>query len=174
MIIGCGGAGKSTLAKQLHAITGIEVIHLDQRYWKANWIEPEKAEWEKVMRELVERDNWIMDGNYGGTMEIRMARADLIIFLNRSRWLCLYRVLKRRFQYYGKTRPDMMEGYEERLSWAFLVYVYNYNNTRRPKILRRLKELNGQKEVEVLRNGKEIKVLLNKIKTKTPTENGTI
>lgn len=68
----------------------------------------------------------------------------------------------------------MMEGYEERLSWAFLVYVYNYNNTRRPKILRRLKELNGQKEVEVLRNGKEIKVLLNKIKTKTPTENGTI
>ena len=107
MIIGCCGGGKSTLARRVHEITGIELIHLDQHYWKANWVESEKEEWRQKVEELVKGDSWIIDGNYGGTMEIRMRRADIIVFLNRERWTCLYRVLKRTFLNYGKTRADM-------------------------------------------------------------------
>jgi len=40
MIIGCAGAGKSTLARKLGAITGLPVIHLDREHWRPGWVEP--------------------------------------------------------------------------------------------------------------------------------------
>lgn len=77
MIIGCCGAGKSTLARKLHAVAGLELIHLDRQYWKSGWIETEPEEWGEKVAGLVAKPNWIIDGNYGGTMDIRIKRADL-------------------------------------------------------------------------------------------------
>ena len=116
IIIGSCGAGKSTLAKQLHQATGVPLIHLDTQYWSAGWVEPTKAAWEQKVKTLVAQPGWIMDGNFGGTMPIRMARADTIIYLDRSRWLCLFRVLRRVAKNYGKTRSDMAAGCPERFS----------------------------------------------------------
>ena len=84
MVIGCGGAGKSTFSKKLGQLTGLEVIHLDQYYWKPNWEESDKEEWNQLATQLATKPSWIMDGNYGGTMDIRIARADTIIYLDFS------------------------------------------------------------------------------------------
>src|SRR6478672_8699445 len=65
LIIGSSGAGKSTFAKQLGEITGIEVVHLDKVYWRPNWVEMPKDEWRKTVAHLLAGDTWIMDGNYG-------------------------------------------------------------------------------------------------------------
>ncbi|MGB3801933.1 MAG: hypothetical protein WA952_19090 [Lewinella sp.] len=160
MIIGCGGAGKSTLAQQLHAITGIPLIHLDRHYYQPDWAAPKMKEWEATVATLAARDKWIMDGNYGGTMDLRFERADTIIFLDRSRWRCLYRVIKRLVASYGRTRPDMGAGCRERFNWGFIVYVFRYNSTRRPALLNRLADLADYKEVYRLRNDKGVNAFL--------------
>ena len=165
MIIGCCGAGKSTLARQIHDITNIRLVHLDQYFWQPNWVETQTTEWEKIVSRLSDLPSWIMDGNYGGTMDIRLNKADVIIFLDRPTWLCLYRVIKRVLRYHGKTRPDMKEGCEERFSWTFLKYVYHYNRTRKPKILEKLNHYRAEKEVFVLRNNRAVRKYLKEIKT---------
>ena len=76
-----------------------------------------------IQQKLVRKDEWIIDGNYGGTMDIRLREADIVIFLDYSRYLCLYRALKRMIQYRNKSRPDMVEGNNERLDYAFLKWI---------------------------------------------------
>ncbi|PPK88506.1 adenylate kinase family enzyme [Neolewinella xylanilytica] len=164
LIIGSGGAGKSTLAGQLHALTGIEVIHLDQHYWQPDWVETEKREWEEKVAALAARDSWIMDGNYGGTLDLRIERADTVIFLDRSRWRCLYRVMKRLAISYGRTRADMAAGCRERFDWAFVTYVYGYTRTRRPAILSKLEGIHPQKTVVRLRSDREVSTYLAAVK----------
>ncbi|MEO0341666.1 MAG: DNA topology modulation protein [Bacteroidota bacterium] len=156
MIIGCGGAGKSTLARELREILGLPLVHLDQAYWRPNWEERDKQEWEQIVIQLANRKEWILDGNYGGTMDIRLQRADTVVFLDRSRWVCVFRVLKRWWQTAGRTRPDMAEGCEERLSLHFLHYVFFYNKTRRPGILKKLAQLSSKQTVFQLRTQREI------------------
>ena len=82
LIIGSGGAGKSTLARQMGEISGLPVIHLDAEHWRPGWIEPSKDEWAARVDELTRGESWIMDGNYGGTMSQRIAAADTILFLD--------------------------------------------------------------------------------------------
>ncbi len=164
MIIGCGGAGKSTLAKALHDITGLPLIHLDQLYWKPNWQETEKTAWETIVTEVATKPKWIIDGNYGGTMDIRLQEADTIIFLNRSTFRCLYRAMKRIIIHYGKTRPDMHPGCPEHFEWEFIHYILRYNLTRRPAILKKLEQLKGAKEVLIFRNDREVEAYLEALK----------
>ena len=160
MVIGCGGAGKTTFARNLHSITGIKLIHLDQHYWQADWVETNSADWEKKVEQLSAEEEWIIDGNYGGTMDIRLSKADTVIFINRSKWLCIYRVLYRFIKNVGRSREDMAEGCPERFTWDFIKYIYHYNNTRRPQILAKLNSLVAGQEIVVLNNSLEIKQYL--------------
>src|SRR5580765_7184882 len=90
LVIGSGGAGKSTFAKRLGEILKIEVIHLDSLYWKPGWIEPPKPEWKKTIERLLTRDFWVMDGNYSGTLDVRFEACDTVIFLDIARMICLW------------------------------------------------------------------------------------
>ena len=157
-IIGAGGAGKSTLARCLGELLGLEVIHLDALYWKPGWTETPRSEWEALQRALVARDTWIIDGNYGGTMEIRLRAADTVVFLDAPRWRCVYQVLKRRFQYRGRTRPDLAAGCPERITWEFLRWIWSYPAQRRRGILEKLKT--GNAEVIVLRSQRQVRAFL--------------
>lgn len=163
IIIGSSGAGKSTLALKLQQITGLELIHLDQQYWEAGWVEPAKSTWKAKVKMLTEKESWIIDGNYGGTMDIRIEAADTIIYLDRSRWVCLYRVFKRIIQNYGKTRYDMAQGCPERFNWEFIQYVFFFNNKRKPGILRKLQNLQSHQQLYIFRSDKAIKKFLRSI-----------
>ena len=164
MVIGCSGSGKSTFSRRLHELTQLPLVHLDQAYWKPNWVEPSIEEWRSIVTKLAAEDNWIMDGNYSGTWDLRIPRADTIIFLDKPTSVCLYRVLKRIFQNYGKVRPDMVSGCPERLDATFLHYVLMYNRTRRTKNLKQLEALKKEKQVFVFRKNKEIEAFITKIK----------
>ncbi|MEM6700587.1 MAG: hypothetical protein AAF599_19435 [Bacteroidota bacterium] len=124
LIIGNSGAGKTTLAYQIQELTGLELIHLDQEYWQAGWVEMHYFDWRDRVEQLTAKEMWIMDGNYRGTFDIRIPKADTIILLDRSKWLCLFRAIKRILRYYGKTRPDMAADCPERFDWEFLKYIY--------------------------------------------------
>lgn len=158
MIIGCGGSGKSTLSKKLHQITGLELIHLDQVFWTPGWKELPLSEWIAAHTNILATKNqWILDGNYGSTMDSRLEKADTIIFLSMPTYLLLYRVLKRTFQHYGESRPDMPANCPERISFKFLHYILFYNKTRTPNILKKLEVAKKEgKQVFILRTKKEV------------------
>jgi adenylate kinase family enzyme len=150
LIIGPGGSGKSTLARRIGDCTGLPVVHLDSMYWKEGWVETPKEEWARVVQDLAAREAWVMDGNYGGTLDLRLAVADTVVFLDLPRWVCLWRVVKRRIWFHGRSRPDMCPGCPERLSWAFLKWIWSYPRARRPGILQRLQAAASAKRVIIL------------------------
>lgn len=163
VLIGSGGSGKSTLARQLGDKLKLNVYHLDALFWKPNWVGIPKNEQKDVQNELVKKEEWIIDGNYGGTIDIRLKSADTIIFLDVHRTICVYRALKRMLQYRNKTRPDMGEGCKERLDFGFLKWIWDYPKTKRPEILKRIEQLSKEKQVIILRTPKQIQKLLEEL-----------
>jgi adenylate kinase family enzyme len=152
LVIGSGGAGKSTFARRLGQLLSLEVIHLDSLYWNSGWVETPKAEWAKMVEELARRDSWIMDGNYSGTFDIRIKACDTLIFLDMPRRVCFWRVLKRLIVYRHRTRPDMAAGCNEKLSWEFILWVWNFPKKQRPKILDLMRQNAGHKKMFRLRS----------------------
>ena len=150
MIIGCGGSGKSTLAIQLARKLSLTVHHLDSLFWRPGWQETPKAEWRVLQEKLCAEQEWILDGNYGGTMNVRFANADTIIFLDLSTFTCLLGAIQRFFRFHGRSRPDMAEGCQERLSWDYLKWIWTYRRNRRPKILIQLDKLKDEKHIVFL------------------------
>ncbi|HVF47034.1 MAG TPA: DNA topology modulation protein [Pyrinomonadaceae bacterium] len=160
MVVGSGGAGKSTFSKHLGEILGIEVIHLDQLYWRPNWIDTPKDEWAAMVRDLVKRETWIMDGNFGGTRQIRLNACDTAIWLDIPRAICMYRVLKRAIVYRNRSRPDMAEGCNERLDWDFIRWVWNYPKRARTRIAKELEQAPG-KRIVILRSRRDVERFLS-------------
>ncbi|MEP6781746.1 MAG: DNA topology modulation protein [Gemmatimonadaceae bacterium] len=157
LIIGCAGAGKSTFATALGGILRLPVIHLDSHFWQPNWKETERSVWHLKVGELLARDAWIMDGNYGGTMAMRVASSDTIIFLDFPRSTCLFRVLKRGIKYWHRERPDIGKGCAEQLpDFQFLKFIWTYRRTRRPIILELLRANEEEKRVVILRSPREL------------------
>ncbi len=163
-IIGSGGSGKSTLARRLGELLKIEVFHLDALFWKPGWVGASRDEQQMVQNELVENDSWIFDGNYGGTMDIRLNKADTIIFIDMPRTICVFRIIKRRLQYRNKTRPDMGEGCKEKLDLEFLKWVWEYPKIKKPTILSKLQSISKEKEIIILTSPDEVERFLSKIK----------
>lgn len=153
-IIGCGGAGKTSLARNLGERLGIPVHHLDAMFWKPGWQPVERPVFAAAQREIVASPAWVIDGNYGGTMEIRLAAADTIVFMDLSRAACLWGALKRRIQ--QKPGPDKDPRNRERLTLEYLRWIWGYRSSRRPGILRRLKELGDEKTVVILRSRRDV------------------
>lgn len=159
MIIGCGGAGKSTLARQLGEKTGLPVVHLDKLFWKPGWVSLSQEEFDLVHQEAISRERWIIDGNFDRTIPQRLSRCDTVLYLDFSRWACVMGVAKRVLTTYGTVREDMGEGCPERFDLEFLKWVWDFNKNKRQKNYRLLEEAEGV-EVTILKNRREVKRFL--------------
>ena len=163
LLIGSGGSGKSTLARVLGSLLGIDVHHLDALLWKPNWSPATRQEQIKTQSALIGCDSWIIDGNYGGTLDLRLHAADTIVFLDLPRIICTYRVLKRMLSYRGKTRPDMGPGCEERFDPKFLKWVWDYPKSQRPNVINRLQALPDNKQVIILHSRTEVRDFITRV-----------
>ena len=123
LVVGPCGAGKSTLAFALAERWNLPLFHLDKFYWKPGWIESSEEERAERIGEVVSREAWLLEGNYGSTLHLRLPRATRVIYLDYPIPLCLWRIMKRIRRYGGRTRPDMAEGCEERFDINFMWYV---------------------------------------------------
>lgn len=164
LIIGSGGAGKSTLARRLGEATGIEVVHLDVLHWRPGWTEAPKAEFLQAVEEALKKDRWIIDGNFGSTMEMRLTACDTAVFLDFPRTVCLYRVIKRRLTYRNRHRPDMSEGCNEKIDYEFLHWVWTFPQRARSQIEERLKRFENERTIIRLRSSREVEEFIKKIK----------
>lgn len=168
MVIGISsGVGKSTFARRLGEALHIPVYHLDTLYWKPGWVESPLEEFSKAQQKIVNHDQWIIEGNYSNTFEMRAEHADTIIYLELPLYVCLYRVIKRWFMNIGKTRPDMAEGCKEKIDWAFIKFIITTYYPRKKKMEARFKtfqSLGPTKKIISLKSKKEIQAFLANIK----------
>ena len=163
LIIGCGGAGKSTMARKLGERTGIPVVHLDQIYWSTgNWQHLERAEFDALLAIELEKPHWILDGNFDRTMEWRLEKCDTVIYLDFNRFACIFGWLKRVITNWGTARPDMAPGCNEWFDPEFAKWLWNFNKQNRTRYLNLLKEAEG-KTVYILRNRRQVNHFLKKI-----------
>ncbi|MEV0898969.1 topology modulation protein [Actinoplanes sp. NPDC049802] len=119
-IVGCGGSGKSHLARRLSERLGLPVAHLDDHYYDDDWNAAPAGEFAAMQRDLATADRWIIDGNYASTLPIRLARADTVIFLDLPATTCLWSIARR--------------GGRHRINGSFLWYVLRYRHRMRPRV----------------------------------------
>ena len=143
ILVGCGGAGKSTLARAMGERTCLPVVHLDQIFWRENWQSIPREEFDQLLQVELEKPRWIIDGDYGRTLPLRLKYCDTAIFLDYPRWQCVAGVLKRIISSHGRTRPDMAQGCKERFDWEFLTWVWNWRKNKRQGILEAFAQAEG-------------------------------
>lgn len=164
LVIGSGGSGKSTFSTRLGALLNLEVSHLDKFFWRPGWARPAPEEWLQTVTELTDRDAWIIDGNYTRTLDLRIQKCDTVVFLDLSRWVCLWRIVKRVLRYRNDSRPDMAEGCPEKLDLEFLLWVWNYPRWTRPKVVRLCRERCAEKQIVWLRSRGEVERFLKTVR----------
>ena len=155
IVIGCPGSGKSTVSRALHNKSGIPLYHLDMVYWNADKTTAEKSVFLERLSTVLEKDEWIIDGNYGSTMELRMAACDTVIFLDYPLDVCLDGIRERR----GKPRSDM-PWIETEEDAEFIEFIKSYNEQQKPKVLELLEKY-GDKNIVIFKSREEADAFLN-------------
>ncbi len=148
LIVGCAGSGKSRLAVQLGQRMGLPVVHLDVLFWRPGWKKGDLSDFRAKVVAAHAGDGWISDGNFvNDSFDLRLPRADAVIVLERSRWLCLFRVLWRAV--FDRERPDLPAGCPEKPDWDLLTYIWNFKRVDRPHLEAAL--LSRARELRVIR-----------------------
>ena len=158
IIIGCPGGGKSTLARALHALTEIPLYHLDLMYWNSDRTTVEKSVFLERLADAMSGDEWIIDGNYSSTMEMRIAACDTVILLDYPTEICLAGIRARR----GKVRADM-PWVELEEDAEFMEFARTFREKEIPKILARIEKHRADKAVIVLKSREEAQKLLSQL-----------
>lgn len=157
MIIGCPGSGKSTFARALAEKTGLPLYYLDMMYWNPDRTTKPKEEFRADLREKVKLPEWIIDGNYGSTLEVRMEACDTVIFLDFPAEVCLAGIEERR----GKPRADM-PWIETEPDLEFIEFIKKYNEESRPKVIELLEKYK-KKNIIVFKSRAEADEFLRRI-----------
>lgn len=153
-IIGAPGTGKTTLANKLSEIYHIEATHIDGLHHLENWQIRDKSERDKMILEIVQKDEWIIDGTYRSTLKARLERADLIIWLDFSTFAQLKGIVGRFLKNKGIEKPEI-PGCKEKLDKTFFFYVLKYNKNKRNIIVENLECIDKNK-VLVFKNRKSL------------------
>lgn len=156
LIIGCPGSGKSTFARALREITGLPLYHLDRLYWNPDKTTVPKEVFRQRLREVLEKDCWILDGNYNSTMEPRLKQCDAVFFLDYPVEVCISGIRAR----FGKPREDL-PWVETEQDEDFLRFIRDFREESRPKILALLNKY-PEKQVITFRTRQEADAWLRK------------
>lgn len=153
------GAGKTTFSRCLAEKRKLPLVHLDALFWEENWQPAPGDAFDARLREAMARPAWILDGNYGRTLPLRLARCDTVIYLDYPRIVCLAGVVRRVIANHGRTRPDMAANCPERWDRGFLKYVWDFRREHRAEYLALLSRQEG-KRVVILKSRRETRRFL--------------
>ena len=96
IVIGCSGAGKTTFSKKLAKTVNLPLYNLDTLYWKLDATHITREELIQKQQEIFKKDEWIIDGNFRNTLELRIAQAELIYYFDIPRKICIDGVTTRK------------------------------------------------------------------------------
>ena len=147
LVLGCPGAGKSTLARSLGEALSLPVVHLDKLWWKSGWANRTEVEFDALLDAVLLGEEWVIDGNYLRTLPRRLERCYAVVLLDYPRRVCLFRALRRILSWRGRTRPDMAADCPERLDGEFVRWIWEFHRTQRPQVLELLDGWTGELRV---------------------------
>ena len=150
LVIGCPGAGKSTLAYKLHEITGLPLYHLDLIWHLPDRTHISQEVFDERLSEILARDRWIVDGNYARTLGMRLDKCDAVLFLDYPPDVCLSGAAAR----VGKKRDDL-PWVEECFDEEFRQWILDFPNTQLPQIYELLTRYEGKKEILIFHSREE-------------------
>lgn len=157
IIIGCPGSGKSTFARKLAEKSGLPLFHLDLLYWNSDKTTASKDVFRERLNNILIKDEWIIDGNYGSTMELRISACDTVFFLDYDVDVCLSGINERK----GKPRPDM-PWIETEDDEEFLQFIRDYNANSRPKVIELLNKYSNR-DIFIFKNRNEAEIFIENI-----------
>ena len=140
IIIGCPGSGKSTFARRLKGITGLPLYHLDMLYWNEDKTTVSKEIFIERLQYAMNNSKWIIDGNYGSSMEMRLKECDTVFFLDYPTDVCIDGIEKRK----GKPRSDMPGINDDGTDEDFIAFVRNFNSESRLKVISLLEKYHSK------------------------------
>lgn len=158
LIFGLPGSGKSSFALELSSCLKIPVYHLDRYFFIHNWVERDYQEFLYIQKQIVDKETWIIDGNAIKSLDLRFSRADLAVYFHFSRYICLWRMVKRLFCKNIRIE-DRAEGCIETLSWKLVRYMWRFDKRIKP-ILEELKQKYPSVKVLVLHSDTDVKKTL--------------
>ncbi len=133
-LIGLPGSGKSTFAVRLGRLLSIPVHHLDKHMFEPNGNKRDKQDFLSIQKAIVDEESWIVEGCSFSTFEMRFARADTVIYFFLPRSLCIWRMLKRIFNY------EKSFGGLRKITWGLLKYTWHFDAEKREKIAELVKK----------------------------------
>jgi adenylate kinase family enzyme len=157
-LIGCGGSGKTFLSKQFAALIDAPVTHLDAVYYDDEWNTLPKEKFAAVQEDLVAAPAWVIEGNYAGTLPIRLRAADTVIFLDLHPAVCLCGIAQRRLRY-GRGQHNAT-GVYDRITWNFIRYVWSYRKTMAPRVRTLIGEHAAHATVHVVTSRRQARALV--------------
>jgi|SRR5881394_2558521 len=160
LVIGSPGAGKTTLAAKLAAKLDLPVHYLDRHHWEPGWKYRDAARARERVQAICDTAAWVMDGNFSETFDLRLPRADTLIWLDYPRATCIRRILVRTIKDYGRPKPDLPDGCPERLDIGVLRFAWEFPVRRRPEISAGIGRFGGHLRVIQLRNDREAAAFL--------------
>ncbi|MGH8420125.1 MAG: AAA family ATPase [Pseudomonas sp.] len=165
MIIGQPGSGKSTLAREMGKRTGLPVVHIDTIHWQPGWIERSIDEKTRLCREVEAGDRWIFEGGHSATWDNRIARADLLVWIDRSSALRFWRVLLRTLMLRGRPRPDLPEDCPEQLANLpeFFRFMWSTRKSARARMRQLVATAPSACRVVCLRSNRQTRLFLSDI-----------
>ena len=161
-IMGGPGSGKSTLARALGARLDLPVfIH-----WKPDWVERPQSEKRTLVRDVLAQEAWVFEGGFSAIQAERLARAEVVIWLDLPYALRMWRVLRRTARWYGQVRPDMQDGCPEGRNpemLAFWRFIWRTRHRSRAKIATSLDPVPGHLTLYHLRSRRQVRRFLKRI-----------
>ena len=151
-IVGVSGSGKSTLAQRLGDMLNLPVCHLDCLFWQPNWVKTDKEVFLNQVKEITEKDKWIIDGLYQATILYRFSRADIIIFLNYPKDFCIESIKASRQRNEKRVgTPDFCDEQDDEIdyeSWGEFSEKYPEIMLLLEKFSSKVLEFQSRKELE--------------------------
>ena len=151
IVIGCPGAGKSTFSKKLSTLTGLPLYHLDMIWHKKDKTTISREEFDTALKNIMSKQEWIIDGNYARTLENRIKECDTVFFLDIPTDVCLENVKTR----IGKPRDDM-PWIEEHFDEEFKKWIIDFPDRELTEIYKLLEEYKKQKNISIFKSKEEI------------------
>lgn len=159
-VVGCGGSGKSHVARELGRILDAPVTHLDAAFYDDEWNALPMDRFTQLQRELVAKPRWVIDGNYNSTLPVRLEACDTVILMDVSTVAALYGIFSRQIRHGAGHKGN---GVHNRIHWGVIKYVATYRRKMRPRVMTKIEEFAaGRADVVLLANRRQTRRWLQK------------
>ncbi|MFE2578884.1 topology modulation protein [Streptomyces sp. NPDC059378] len=160
-IVGCGGSGKSYLARELGKILDAPVTHLDAAFYDDDWNALPMDKFAELQQELVAEPRWVIDGNYNSTLQIRLESCDTVVLMDVSTISALYGIFSRQLRHGAGHKGN---GVHNRIHWGVIKYVATYRRKMRPRVMAKIDEFaSSRSDVVLLVNRRQTRRWLHQV-----------